>query len=112
MKTCLLIIILAICSSCETVRETHTVVSKDTLVVKERVVVIDSIYSRNDTIYHRTHEMVDNYIYSTKNSNDTIYIREEQQGVKKQSKSSNTAWYIVVVVVLLILIGYAIRRKK
>lgn len=112
MKKYFAIIILAICSSCSTMREVeYRSVVFDTVVSSERVVIYDSIFSRNDTIHHRTHEVVDRYIYKTTNNSDTIYMREQ---VMTENKHNNTPWYIamIAVIITVIMLVYGIYRKK
>ena len=115
MRRCLLIIILAICSSCGTTRELElnhrTVVVVDTVVSREKVRVVDSVFYSNDTVHHYTHEVVDRYIYKTTSNSDTIYMREQ---VMTENKHNNTPWYIamIAVIITVIMLVYGIYRKK
>ena len=110
----MLIIILAICSSCNTTRELElnhrTVVVVDTVVSREKVRVEDSVFYRNDTVHHHTHEVVDRYIYKTNSNTDTIYV--QQRIVEQAPRHSNVLWYIIAAVVVALLIAYGIYRKK
>lgn len=114
MRRCLLIIILAICSSCSTIRELElnhrTVVVVDTVVSREKVRVVDSVFYRNDTVHHHTHEVVDRYIYKTNSNTDTIYVQERI--VEQAPRHSNVLWYIIATVVVVLLIAYGLYRKK
>ena len=91
--------------------EHRSVVVVDTVVSSERVVIYDSIFSRNDTIHHRTHEVVDRYIYKTTSNSDTIYMRDQ---VMTENKQNNTPWYIamIAVIITVIMLVYGIYRKK
>lgn len=114
MRRCLLIIILAICSSCGTTRELElnhrTVVVVDTVVSREKVRVVDSVFYRNDTVHHHTHEVVDRYIYKTNSNSDTIYVQERIE--EQAPRHSNVLWYIIAAIVVALLILYGISRKK
>ena len=114
MRRCLLIIILAICSSCGTTRELElnhrTVVVVDTVVSREKVRVVDSVFYSNDTVHHHVHEVVDRYIYKTNSNTDTIYVQERI--VEQAPRHSNVLWYIIAAVVVVLLISYGIYRKK
>ena len=112
----MLIIILAICSSCNTTRELElnhrTVVVVDTVVSCEKVRVVDSVFYLNDTVHHHTHEVVDRYIYKTNTNSDTIYV--QQQAMTKTERNNNTPWYIAMVAVsiTILMLIYGIYRKK
>lgn len=114
MRRYLLIIILAICSSCGTTRDLElnhrTVVVVDTVVSREKVRVVDSVFYLNDTVHHHTHEVVDRYIYKTNSNSDTIYVQERI--VEQAPRHSNVLWYIIAGVVFALLILYGIYRKK
>ena len=113
MRKYLPIIILAI-SSCHSVREIEhrTTITVDTIVAYEKVKVVDSIYKVADTIYHKTHEVVDRYIYKTNTNSDTIYV--QQQAMTKTERNNNTPWYIAMVAVsiTILMLIYGIYRKK
>ncbi len=114
MKRYFAIIILAICSSCGTTRELElnhrTVVVVDTVVSREKVRVVDSVFYLNDTVHHHTHEIVDRYIYKTNSNSDTIYVQERI--VEQAPRHSNVLWYVISSIVVAILILYGIFRKK
>jgi hypothetical protein len=114
MKKYFAIIILAICSSCGTTRELElnhrTVVVVDTVVSREKLRVVDSVFYLNDTVHHHTHEVVDRYIYKTNSNSDTIYVQERI--VEQAPRHSNVLWYIIAAVVVVLLILYGIYRKK
>ena len=101
-------------TSCRSIREVEhrVMITTDTVYAMERVKVVDSIYKVADTIYHKTHEVVDRYIYKTSSNSDTIYVEKAKE--EQVQKSDNTPWYIaiVAVVITVIMLIYGICRKK
>ena len=92
--------------------EYRTAITVDTVVAYEKVRVVDSIYKAADTIYHKTHEVVDRYIYKTSSNSDTIYV--QQREMTKSERDNNTPWYIamVAVAITILMLIYGIYRKK
>lgn len=115
MRRYLVIMVLLTTVSCRSIREVEhrVMITTDTVYAMERVKVVDSIYKVADTIYHKTHEVVDRYIYKTSSNSDTIYVEQETNGEQVQ-KNDNTPWYIAItaVVITVLMLAYGIYRKK
>lgn len=114
MRRYLAIMVLLTTVSCRSIREVEhrVMITTDTVYAMERVKVVDSIYKMHDTIYHKTHEVVDRYIYKTNTNSDTIYV--QQQAMARTERDNNTPWYIamVAVAITILMLIYGIYRKK